>query len=226
MARTPLDTYKPRPKIIRHFLAYIMLFIAPLATRITVRGRENLPEKGPFIIAINHFSRLDPAFIIYGIRRPINFMMASDQAVEWFLWWAPWLYGYIPTNRTRFAPSTIKMAKSALSKGEILGIFPEGTSTANEIRPAKKGVVYLSAMTDSEIVPVSILGLENAWSQLFRGIRPRVRITIGKPFGPLHLPPDKDQKEKAFTEIGNRIMTEIADLLPQENRGYLSQEGS
>ncbi len=221
MAHSHLDTYKPRPKPIRYILGYLAMFIGSVVARTTVSGRHYLPKKGPFIVAINHFSRLDPAFIVFAIRRPMSILMASDQAVEWYFWWAPWLYGYIPTNRIKLAPSTIKLAKKALKDGEILGIFPEGTSTSDGIRPAKNGVVYLSAMTNAPIVPVSILGLSSAWKNLFRGVRPTVKIKIGKPFGPISLPKNKEQKEKAFKDVGDDLMCHIAALLPEENQGYL-----
>ena len=221
MARSRLDSYSPRPKPVRFLLGYLTLLLCSIAARITVSGRYHLPKKGPFILAINHFSRLDPAFVVYAVRKPIGFLMASDQEVELLLWWAPWLYGYIPTNRTRLAPSTIKLAKKALQKGEILGIFPEGTSTSDEIRPAKKGAVYLSAMTETPIVPVSVTGLNDVWSNWFRGVRPTVRIKIGKPFGPIRLPKNKAKREKAYAEIGDELMCHIASLLPEENHGYL-----
>lgn len=221
MARSRLDSYSPRPKPVRYLLGYLDLFLGSIAARITVSGRHHLPKKGPFILAINHFSRLDPAFVVYAIRKPISFLMASDQEVELFLWWAPWIYGYIPTNRTRLAPSTIKLAKKALLRGEILGIFPEGTSTSDEIRRAKNGAVYLSAMTETPVVPVSVIGLSDVWPNWFRGVRPTVKIKIGKAFGPLCLPKDKEKKEKAYAEIGEDLMCHIASLLPEENHGYL-----
>ncbi len=222
MAGSHLNNYQPRPRAIRYLAGYVALFLGALLARITVTGRQNLPSKGPFIIAINHFSRLDPAFVIYAIRKPISFLMASDQEVEWFLWWAPWLYGFIPTNRTQLAPSTIKKAKKVLDNKDILGIFPEGTSTADEIRPAKNGAVYLSAVTESPIVPVSVLGLKDVWINWFKGIRPTIKITIGKPFGPISLPPTRHEREKVFKAVGDDLMRNIAELLPAENRGYLA----
>ncbi len=221
MAKTRIESLRPRSKPIRYLLGYFALFLGACLARIRVSGHHNLPARGPFIIAINHFSRLDPAFIIYAIRRPVAFLMASDQEVEWFLWWAPLLYGYIPTNRSRLAPSTIKTSLDVLKRGDILGIFPEGTSTAEEIRPAKGGAVYLSALTGAKIVPVSILGLSNAWENWFRGVRPTVTIKIGKPFGPVRLPKERTEKVKALKDIGDDLMARIAALLPPRHRGYL-----
>ena len=116
------------------------------------------------------------------------------------MWWAPWLYGYIPTNRTNLAPSTIKMARQVLRKSDILGIFPEGTSTAEEVRPAKNGAVYLSTVTQSPIVPVSIVGLENALTGIKTGDSLSVRIEPAEAYG------EKDESKKQVLNRCHRLI--------------------
>ena len=132
---------------------------------------------------------------------------------------APFIYGFIPTNRKVLAPSTIKHATRALKDNEILGIFPEGTSTSSKLRPAKNGAAYLSALTESRMLPIGVFGLENVWKQLFRGIKPKVTINIGRSFGPFLLPKNRKKKEGCLLEIGNEAMYRIAALLPKEQRG-------
>ncbi|MBC8346651.1 MAG: 1-acyl-sn-glycerol-3-phosphate acyltransferase [Candidatus Marinimicrobia bacterium] len=191
-----------------------------LVAKVTVRGRHHLPKKGPFIIAINHFNLVDPPFVVYAVRRPINFLAASDQVVDWYNYWAIWLYGFIPTNRTQLGPSTIKTAKRVLKEKDILGIFPEGSSLSNELRPAKDGVVYLSATMRVPIVPVSVMGLsKNIWENILKGVRPKVRVNIGKSFGPYSLPKDRSKKASALKKIGHKVMCRIAALLPDECHG-------
>ena len=103
--------------------------------------------------------------------------------------WAVWLYGFIPTNRTHLAPSTIKMAKKAFAKKEILGVFPEGDTLSDELRSAKPGAVFLSTLGQVPIVQMSIYGLKKGlWDYIFSGIRPKISIRVGKPFGPFELP--------------------------------------
>lgn len=218
-ARSELERFSPRPQQVRYLLTYFTLFLGSLLAKITVRGRHYLPKKGPYILAINHFSVVDPAFVIYAVRKPINFLAASDQKIDWQNYWAAWLYGFIPTNRIKLAPSTIKSAIQILKKEKILGIFPEGTSTSTQLRPAKMGVVYLSVVTSAPIIPVGITGLQDAWKQWFRGIRPRVVIEIGKAFGPFYLPDDRSSREKRLNEIGSEVMCRIAALLPEKHHG-------
>lgn len=222
--RTRLDRFSPRPKWVRYIAGYLAMFIGSVIGKTTIVGRRHLPNKGPFIVASNHFSYIDPPLVINAIKRPINFLAASDQKIDWYFMWAPWLYGFIPTNRLNIAPSTIKMAINILKSGKILGIFPEGTSTDTMLRPAKNGVVYLSTVTNAPIVPIGITGLENAWHDIFRGIRPKVTIEIGKPFGPFTLPKNRDKKGEALTEVGIDVICRIAALLPDEQHGVVSGE--
>ncbi len=218
--RTRLDQLKPRPKWVRHFLNYFALLFGIILAKFVVRGRHHLPNKGPFILALNHFNYADGPFVIYAIRKPINFIVASDQLLKWFDYWAPWLYGIIPANRIRLAPSTIKSSKKALLAKEILLIFPEGTSLSNELRPAKGGVMFLSTKMQVPIVPLSINGkIGNIWSNVLSGVRPKVRINIGKPFGPYSLPKERSQKEEKLAKIGDEVMCRIAALLPDKHHG-------
>ena len=214
-----LKSFSPRPSWIRKKLGYPALFIGSTIAKIRVRGRWHLPKKGPFIVAANHFSYIDPPFFKYAIRKPINFLGASDQNIDWYFMWAPILYGFIPIDRTNRAPATIKKAKKALKKGEILGIFPEGTSTSDCLRKAKNGAVFLSTMEKAPIVPMAIYGAETAWSDLFRGIRPRVNINIGKPFGPFEIKGNREKKSNQITQIGEELICRIGALLPDERHG-------
>jgi len=214
-----LKTFSPRPNWVRKKLGYIALLMGATIARIKVRGRWHLPKQGPYIVAANHFSYIDPPFFKYAIRKPINFLAASDQTIDWYFMWAPLLYGFIPTDRTNLAPSTIKKAKGALRRGEILGIFPEGTSTSDAIRPAKNGAVFLSTVEKAPIVPMAIYGAETAWEDLFRGVRPRVKIQIGKPFGPFEIKGNRQDRATQIESIGNELMCRIAALLPEDMHG-------
>ena len=218
--RTKLDSYKLLPKWVRYLSSYLNLLLCTVLLKSKVHGRNNIPQKGPYIIAINHFHIFDPALVAYAIRKPISFLAASDQDIKWDVVLAGKLYGFIPTNRQKLAPSTIKKAVQTLQKGEILGIFPEAT-TGPRLRKPKKGVTYLSLKSGCKILPMSVLGLDkDIWSKWFRGIRPQVSVKVGKPFSiSCELPSDRNLREKKLSKIGNDIMRHIAVLLPTEFHG-------
>ena len=87
-ARTKLDLFTPRPKSIRYLLGYVALFLGTMVAKITVSGRKNIPKEGSFIFVANHFNVSEPPFFVYALRKPINFLVASDQVVEWYNYWA------------------------------------------------------------------------------------------------------------------------------------------
>ena len=74
---------RPRPYWVRHKVGYFALLVGALLAKIKVKGRWHLPKKGPYIIACNHFSYVDPAFFKYAVQKPISFLAASDQEIEW-----------------------------------------------------------------------------------------------------------------------------------------------
>lgn len=219
MGAQNLNEYDVRSKPVRYLLGYLVLFLGTFLTKIRLRGAENIPKNGPFIVVCNHFNRLDPPFVIYAIKKPINFLMASDQTVEAQIMWAPWLYGFIPTNRQNLAPSTLKRSLNALKKGEIVGIFPEGTATEQHLRPAKKGAAYIAMTAKVPILPMSIIGMDNIWKNWFKGVKPNLEITIGRPFTLGKIPSNKDERENALQDAGDTIMLKIAELLPKKWHG-------
>ena len=218
--RTKLDSYKLLPKWIRYLSSYLNLLLCSVLLKPKIYGRKNIPQNGPYIVAINHFHIFDPALVAYAIRKPISFLAASDQDIDWQVLIAGKLYGFIPTNRQKLAPSTIKKAIQALQKGDILGIFPEAT-TGPVLRRPKKGVTYLSLKSGFKILPMGIIGLEeDIWSQWLKGVRPQVTVKIGKSFSiSSSLPKDRNERQNKLSDIGDDIMHKIATLLPKKYRG-------
>ena len=108
---------KPRLKWQRYLAGFLGLFLGTMLAKIKVKGRCNLPKNGPYILAVNHFNLIDSFFTVFAIRKPVVFLMGSDQTIDWFNYWALWLYGVIPVNRKRMAPSTLKMATKSIVFG-------------------------------------------------------------------------------------------------------------
>jgi len=216
-----VERIRPRPRWIRKIARGIVYLIGHSFARINVLGRENIPGSGPCIVAGNHFSVWEPPLMVYAIREPINILAAGD--LNWPLSqsWALFVYGYIPTNRESFKPSTIREASRALDRNEFVGIFPEaGMNPDLELRPAKPGTVYLSALKNAPILPVGFSGFGEAnrhWKNLQK---PTFNIRIGKPFGPFRLSGDPEHKKDQMEEYGHVVMRRIAALLPPDWRGY------
>lgn len=134
------------------FLAYSVLPL--LRSRIwTVRGLENIPPNGGFILAANHQSWIDSGLLAAAVYRrlhkPLKFVSQSTK------------YGAVgglpidPNNRSE----VLEVAIEALNHGFPVVIFPEGNSNNNpELRVGKTGVARLALRTGLPVLPVGIKG--------------------------------------------------------------------
>ena len=213
---------KPRPYWVQYISTYIVFFLAMFVGKIKVKGRSNIPKEGPLVLASNHFAYFDPFLLVYAIKKPIDFIMQKELGIEPQFLFAPMIYGAILTDRNKVGPSTVKESMKTIKKGKILGIFPEGGITSSVLTEAKPGAVYLASMAKAKILPVSVRGASNAWGNIFRGVRSRIYINIGKPYGPIDISGTKSEKSKKIANCSKELMCRIAALLPEEKHGCFS----
>ena len=131
-------------------------------------GEENIPRKGGAILAINHVSYLD--FAITGTaalptRRLVRFMAKKEIFDNKLA--GPLMRGMHHINVDRSSGSaSFVAALRALKAGEIIGIFPEGTtSTSFEIKELKSGAVRLAMGAGVPIIPTIIWGSQRIWTK-------------------------------------------------------------
>src|SRR5438094_510850 len=120
-----------------------------------------------------------------------------------------------------------RQALGLLDGGLVVGFFPEGTrSRTGALGEAHPGVALVAVRSGAPILPVAITGTEalpldaKAAGRAHRG-RPRVRVTVGAPF---HLPPRPPGEKQDLAAATERIMREIAALLPPAYRGSYGDE--
>jgi 1-acyl-sn-glycerol-3-phosphate acyltransferase len=181
-------------------------------------GRENVPARGPVVIAGNHPSYLDPLLIGIGAHRRV-FFMAWDR-----LFAIPVLgslmrqAGAFPVRLGTRDPNAFNAALEILQHGKVLGIFPEaGRSKAGAMNPLKTGAARLAIAAGAPIVPVTITGAYDAWPWSRTLPQPR-KITV-KYHPPIVLDPaeiEARRDDKAFhEEITERLRETIERrLLP------------
>ena len=131
-------------------------------------GEENIPRKGGAILAINHVSYLD--FAITGTAalptgRLVRFMAKKEIFDNKLA--GPLMRGMHHINVDRSSGSaSFVAALRALKAGEIIGIFPEGTtSTSFEIKELKSGAVRLAMGAGVPIIPTIIWGSQRIWTK-------------------------------------------------------------
>src|SRR5215212_364010 len=147
--------------------------------RLSRIGREHIPATGPFIIAANHRSFLDPFVIAVMARRPIYFMTKKEAFINRPVAWLLASLGAYPIDREGGDQEAMDTTKAILARGDGVLIFPEGTRTRpGPLGRPKRGVGRLALETGAPVVPVAIIGTEavrKGWR-----IRPhKVRVRIG-----------------------------------------------
>lgn len=192
---------------------------------IEVEGRENLPESGPLLVVGNHFSFLDPVVFIHILPWQLEFLGGvqapnAPAAVGWIrnLWRT------LPVRRGSASRETLLMAQSVLERGGVLGVFPEGGSWAQTLRPARPGAALLAARSGAPILPIGTDGLTTFFKRVRAGQRGKARVRIGKPFGPLSLDARDRTSRQQMEEAGHIIMRQISLLIPEEQRGFYSTD--
>ena len=149
-----------------------------LVYRLEVYGKENIPEGNDYIIAPNHLSTLDPPLVCAIMDRGVACMAKKELFDNLFMrWWLNWL-GAFAVDRDKLSVSTIKTAKRIKETSWVLGLFPQGTrQTDGEIKNVAKGFASLAKSTKCGILPVGIIGTQEAKRVPFSG---KIVVKIGK----------------------------------------------
>lgn len=161
--------------IVTHIL-YMIRF--KLVYRLEVEGKENIPDNNEFIVASNHLSTLDPPLVCSVLNRPIAYMAKKELFENPIMrWWLNWL-GAFPVDREHLGVSTIKTVLKIKKTDWALGIFPQGTrQTPGEISNITKGFASLAKTTKCGILPIGIIGTQDAKRIPFSG---KIIVKIGK----------------------------------------------
>lgn len=202
--------------------------IIRLVFRVSVQGREHVPRRGPYVIAYNHISMLEPPLLL--ARWPV-FPEAVAGADVWHRSGQGLLvtaYGAIPIKRGEYDRMVMDRIQGALDAGYPLAISPEGgRSHTIGMRRALPGVAYiLDRAGEVPILPVAFVGTSDAILKQAFSLplpRPRVEMRIGPVF---HLPPVSgkgEERRRARQQNADEVMLRIAEMLPPEYHGVYTE---
>jgi len=195
-----------------------------LNVQLEVVGRENVPPKGPLILASNHITLADPPIITVETPRRIVWMAKRELFRSPVMGALYRLFGCLPVRRFEADLKALREARNVLRRGLALGMFPEGTRSGRPgMGPAYPGTALLALQTGAPVLPVAIMGTENIRLPegliAFLGKKPKVRLIFGQPF---HLAHPKRLKAAVVEEATREIMLRIALLLDPPYRGVYS----
>jgi 1-acyl-sn-glycerol-3-phosphate acyltransferase len=195
-----------------------------------LEGLERVPAEGPAIIAGNHLSYLDPfahgVFVVKAGRRP-RFLAKQELFDAPFVGTVLRGAHQISVQRGAGDRSPIDDATRSVEQGEVVVIYPEGTTTTTneDFSPGrgKTGAVRLSIATGIPILPVATWGGQFVWRKSGRQSlefgRP-IWVAAGEPFDPterLEGEPDgralRASTDDLMVELG-KLVVDLRDRYP------------
>ena len=206
--------------LIRGVLGLVFRLLAP----IKITGKENVPLRTPYIVAINHVSLYEAPFVGVFWPEQLEALGASD------VWDRPGqnilarMWGGVPVHRGDYDRAAMDGVVSILRSGYPLLMAPEGgRSHKPGMQIAKAGIAFISELTNLPIIPVAIIGTtDDFFQKASKGKRPPLEMHIGKP---LHLPPVEGkgvERHESRQRNADLVMRHIAGLLPENYRGVYS----
>jgi 1-acyl-sn-glycerol-3-phosphate acyltransferase len=197
------------------------IFFLVCRTKIVYFG--SLPTGTGYILASNHVSHFDPAFLGSRFLRYVDWMTmeelfrnrASAALMEYLCAFKVRRDG---TDRTG-----IRTAVKRLEQGRVVGVFPEGGIRAGkgsvlEGAPMWPGVSGLSVLSGKPIVPSVILGTDRLYDprNWFRIRHVAVWIGFGESISPRSDLPKRDARElmqkslsEAFISLKERLVLQF-----------------
>lgn len=196
------------------FARGVVELVCRLYWRVEIRGRENVPRSGPFVIAPVHRSNIDTLLAGCITRRRIRFM-GKDSL--WKYRWSGALFsslGAFPVRRGTPDREALRLCEDALRGGEPVVLFPEGTRQSGpKVQPLFEGASFVAARAGVPILPVGIGGSEWAMPKGSRRILPvKVVMIVGEPIPAPQRPEGGRVSRRAVAEVSESLHSTLQDL--------------
>ena len=209
------------------FLRGVLLPLLSLFFRWRLEGKENIPKRGPVIVACNHISYFDPlchAYMIDRAGRKCRFFAKAE------LWRNPFLKfvlthaHQIPVERGSGETGPVEKAIEWLRKDELVVIYPEATITTNpDLTPmqGKTGVGRVALATGAPVVPVAVWGSHWVRPKKRKPVQKFRRLIVLKAGEPMRFEDlaGRDEAEAA-RDATDRVIGELDRLVRELHKVY------
>ncbi|WP_255946173.1 lysophospholipid acyltransferase family protein [Streptomyces odontomachi] len=204
------------------------VFLGPLLRllfRPRIEGLDHVPTTGAAIVAGNHLSFSDHFVMPAILKRRITFLAKAEYftggGIKGRLTAAFFhSIGQIPVDRSgkEAGQAAIREGLGVLSKGELLGIYPEGTrSHDGRLYKGKVGVAAMALQARVPVVPCAMIGTFEAQppGQKLPKVQHRVTIRFGAPldFSRYY---GMENEKAVLRAVVDEIMYTILELSDQE----------
>jgi len=185
-----------------------------------VEGREHVPPHGPFILASNHLSFLDPPLLGAACPRRLGFMARDTLFAHGLLGAYLRSVHVMPVKRGESDIGAVREALRRLRAGETVAIFPEGgRQLSGQIGQAKRGVGLLAEAAQVPVVPVLVQGTFEALPPTTNRLaRAKIRVAFGPPilYTSASAASPKDRHQQVADAVTRRWHALAVVLKPQQ----------
>ena len=175
-----------------------------LCFRFDVRGRENIPRSGNYVVIANHLNWLDEfsLLLLFPVEPRLHFLADPTILVtRKFQWWlVRTTGGYVPVVRERHGDRALfRHVDHALEVGGAIAIFPEANygPKEGELLPFRKGFAHFAIKAGVPVIPVALSGTKDLW------FRKRIGVIIGQAI------PTAGQNADALTAVAFARMKQL-----------------
>ena len=181
-----------------------------LNNRLKIVGENNIPKKGPFIIAPNHQSFLDGPIVSSGLSYNTlknSYFFATEEHVKHPVVKFLARRNNVVVMEKRNLKNSILKLSEVLKLGKNVVIFPEGSrSFDGEMMPFKKTFAILSKELNVPVVPVCIRGAYDVLPRGSKWVKPKkIEVEYLKPVMP--------ENGDTYDSISDKVKGSIAEKL-------------
>ncbi len=157
-------------------------FLAKVVWNTKVIGAKNVPADGRVLVASNHTGIIDGP-LLHGVIPRSSFIIIKEEIFKGFIGFLMRMSGQIPVDRKN-GRAALLTALALLNEDRLVGVFPEGTRGAGDVKATKAGIAWLAVRSGAPIVPVAILGTRppGKKSSYIPGFRGKLHVVYGEPF--------------------------------------------
>jgi 1-acyl-sn-glycerol-3-phosphate acyltransferase len=177
-------------------------------------GHKRLDDEPGALILSNHQSFLDPLLVGLPLKRPISYLARENLFDVPLVGWILKKTHVLPINQEAAGTASLRKMVDRLKEGWLVGIFPEGTRSADgTIGEVKPGFATVVRRAKKPVIPVGVSGAYQAMPMGSWFVKPvRVRVVYGAPITieELERYPDRNQ-EPALIELVRTRLIECYD---------------
>jgi 1-acyl-sn-glycerol-3-phosphate acyltransferase len=156
---------------------FLLRLILGSLFRVRLEGAERLPGGGPYLLACNHLSWVDPFLLLAWLPpSPRIHFLGRRSAIynrTWKRWLLQFMGGVIPVESGDIEHLS-EAVGGALARGGVVAIFPEGKTggAEGELQELRHGIAHFAARSRAPLVALGLAGTLELW----RGKRIDIRV--------------------------------------------------